>query len=98
MTQSTQLMPTFLLNLRYESGEEPFIVSCSIVGETQGYRGLIRRFKDINAVLVEIRHAGVTPKRYVGLIPDLLPGATVSFTIDLNEAQKLSLIQTDSSE
>lgn len=98
MTQSAQLMPTFLLNLRYESGQEPFIASCSIIGQTQGYRGLIRRFKDVNAVLVEIGHAGIAPKRYVGLIPDILPGAMVSFTIDLNEAQKLSLIQTDSSE
>jgi hypothetical protein len=91
-------MPNFLLNLRYESGQEPFIISCSIVGQTQGYRGLIRRFKDIDAVLVEIRHAGIAPKRYMDLIPDILPGAVVSFTIDLNEAQKLSLIQTDSSE
>jgi len=98
MTDPEQFMPTFLLNLRYESGQEPFIASCSIVGQTQGYRGLVRRFKEINAVLAEMDHAGIASKRYIGLIPDIVSGTVVSFNIDLNEAQKLSLVQIDTSE
>lgn len=98
MTDSTETMPTFLLNLRYDSGEEPFIVSCSIVGQIQGFRGLVRRFKNVDTVLEEIGHAGITSKRYEGLVSNINPGAMISFTIDLNEAQKLSLIQTDTSE
>jgi len=70
----------------------------SIVGETQAYLGLARKFKDIDAVLVEIGHAGTAPKRYAGLIADIFPNAMVSLTIDLNEAQKLSLIHTNISE
>lgn len=91
-------MPTFLFNLRYDSGAEPFIVSCSIVGDIHGFSGVVRRFETLDGIITNLRNAQIPPERYVGIISQLRPGTTISFGIDLNEAQKLAIIQTDTSE
>lgn len=91
-------MPTFLFNLRHDSGSQPFIVSCSIVGDIHGFSGVVRRFETIDAVITDLRSAHIAPERYVGVISQLRQGTAISFDVDLNEAQKLAIIQTDTSE
>jgi|UPI00047B7BEE hypothetical protein len=99
MTES-EAMPSFLLNLRLDEGEEPLVVSCSIVGEIVGFRGVVRRFKSSEALRKEFELAGLVPDRYGEPLSSCAAesGKTKSFAIDLNEAQKLSVIQIDSTE
>jgi hypothetical protein len=96
----TEILPSFLLNLRLDEGESPIVVSCSIVGDISGFRGVVRRFKDCAALENEFGSAGVHPGRYQGVLCSFVAeaGRTKSFPIDLNEAQKLSVIQIDSPE
>lgn len=95
-----ETMPSFLLNLRLDEGEEPIIVSCSIVGDTYGFRGVVRRFKNSEVLRRELGFAGLQPERYTGALSACAAeaGKTKSFPIELNEAQKLSVIQIDSTE
>jgi hypothetical protein len=96
----TEMIPTFLLNLRLDEGELPIIVSCSIVGDITGFRGVVRRFRDCKRLEQEFGFAGLSPHRYQDVLSSFLAeaGKTKSFPIDLNEAQKLSVIQIDSPE
>lgn len=95
-----EVLPSFLLNMRLDEGETPIIVSCSIVGDIDGFRGVVRRFKDCKALEAEFGFAGLRPERYTDALCSFVAevGRTKSFTIDLNEAQKLSVIQIDSPE
>lgn len=95
-----EILPEFLLNLRMDEGESPIIVSCSIVGDISGFSGVVRRFRDCAALEQEFGLAGVHPERYQGVLSSFVieAGKTKSFSIDLNEAQKLSIIQIDSPE
>jgi hypothetical protein len=49
---------------------------------------------------VDLRKASIVEDRYEGALAgiDEDPGKTISFSINLNEAQNLSVIQTDSTE
>jgi hypothetical protein len=95
-----EVMPSFLLNLRFDEGESPIIVSCSIVGDISGFSGVVRRFRDCAALEQEFGLAGVHPDRYKGALASFVAeaGHTKSFPVDLNEAQRLSIIQIDSPE
>lgn len=96
----TEMIPSFLLNLRLDEGDLPIIVSCSIVGDITGFRGVVRRLKDCKALEQEFGSAGLAPERYRNVLSSFVAeaGRTRSFPIDLNEAQKLSVIQIDSPE
>jgi hypothetical protein len=74
------------------------ILSCSIVGEIEGFRGVVRRLASLDEVCDALGSAGVARERYAALICDFKPGSKASFDINLNEAQKLGIIQTDTSE
>ncbi|HEY0162926.1 MAG TPA: hypothetical protein VGB69_09630 [Edaphobacter sp.] len=98
MSDHTEFMPTFLLNLRQDKGPEPYVVSCSIVGEITGFRGVVRRFRSMEDLAISLERARIMPLRYSQAIFDASDGKACSFPINLNEAQKLALIQTDSTE
>lgn len=100
MNESMTDMPAFLFNLRHDKGEDPYVVSCSIVGEITGLRGVVRRFVDIQTVESELKAVGIPYDRYSSTIAgaEAERGSTKYFDINLNEAQKLSLIQIDSTE
>lgn len=92
-------MPTFLFTLHTDNSELPFIASVAIVDPiTFGFRGVIRRFPDALAVREALQSAGIEDIRYASVVDRASDEKTNSFEIDLNEAQKLSLIQLDSTE
>ena len=100
MSDHTEFLPAFLVNLRRVEGLEPYVVSCSMVGEVVGFSGLVRRFRskeDFTAALIQ---AGIQSERYESAViaVDQVQGQTKQFSVNLNEAQKLSLIHTDSTE
>jgi hypothetical protein len=96
----TETMPSFLLNLRFDEGAEPIVVSCSIIGDTLGFRGVVRRFKNPEMLQSELGSAGLRSEQYAAALAACAAdvGQTKSFPIELNEAQKLSVIQIDSTE
>lgn len=100
MLDHAEFIPDFLLNVRLDEGDEPYVVSCSMIGEITGFRGVVRRFRRKDILTSELETVGVTAERYSLPIQavDEEPGQTKSFPINLNEAQNLSVIQTDSTE
>jgi hypothetical protein len=100
MLDHAEFNPDFLLNVRLDEGEEPYVVSCSMVGVVTGFRGVVRRFKNLERLTSELKTVGVAAERYSAHMQAIgsEPGHTKSFSISLNEAQNLSLIQTDSTE
>jgi hypothetical protein len=100
MNQSMTEMPALLFNLRCDNGKDPYVVSCSIVGDTTGLRGLVRRFASLQKVESELKGAGISSERYASILAavDAERGSIKHFDINLNEAQKLSIIQIDSTE
>jgi len=77
----------------------PYLADVSIVDRIIiGYRCVIRRFAEAAAVVAALTEAGIAPDRFRPAVEGANAASTTSFEIDLNEAQKLSLIQTDSTE
>jgi hypothetical protein len=82
-----------------DTEELPFVAGASIVDPiVTGYRGVIRRFRDAAAVADALEAAGISADRYKAAISAAESSVTGYFKISLNEAQNLSLIQTDSTE
>jgi hypothetical protein len=100
MSDHTEFLPDFLLNVRFDEGNGPYVVSCSIVGQLVGFRGVVRKFANKESLISEFRSIGIPSERYADVVSavDAEPGQTKSFRIDLNEAQRMSVIQTDSTE
>jgi hypothetical protein len=100
MQDHTEFMPDFLLNLRLDEGPNPYVVSCSIVGQVVGFRGVVRRFADRSELMSQLNDAGILSDRYNDPLAHIEaePGQAKSFALDLNEAQRLSIIQTDTTE
>jgi hypothetical protein len=98
MSPSTVIPPRFLLNIRRDSGERPYLLSCGMVGETGGFSSLVRRFAKKEELIADFCSAGIARDRYESLVSSADDGQTRSFEIDLNEGQKLSIILTDTTE
>ncbi|HTH53441.1 MAG TPA: hypothetical protein VL495_05795 [Edaphobacter sp.] len=98
MSPSTIIPPAFLLNLRLGSGPEPYVLSCSMVGETCGFSGIVRRFRTKEALIADLNTVGIVSERYSPALLVIDAGECQSFDITLNEAQKLSVILTDTTE
>jgi hypothetical protein len=93
------VMPTFLCNLRCDSASHQFIASVSIVDPiVVGFRGVIRRFDKIEDAIAAFQSAQIAPNRYAAVVSSIDDCQCHSFEIDLNEAQKLDILQTDTSE
>ncbi|HEY6374226.1 MAG TPA: hypothetical protein VIX90_01755 [Edaphobacter sp.] len=64
MSAHTEFLPDFVVNLRREEGEEPYIVSCSISGEVVGFSGVVRRFRSGEDFASALIRAGISSERY----------------------------------
>ena len=99
MSDPAAVMPTFLCNLRCDSASKQFIASVSIVDPiVVGFRGVIRRFDKIEDAIEAFESARIAPHRYAAVVSSIDDCQCHSFEIDLNEAQKLDILQTDTSE
>lgn len=99
MSEPAGTMPTFLCNLRCDSTSHQFIASVSIVHPiVAGFSGVIRRFEKMEDVISALQSAHIEPSRYSGAVAALNDCQCHSFEINLNEAQKLDILQTDTSE
>jgi hypothetical protein len=91
-------MPTFLFNLRYEPQREKLIASCPIVGQTEGFRGVVRTFKSEDEVVSALDAAGIANERYQTALSQVRSVWGSFFEISQCEAQKLDILQTDTPE
>lgn len=98
MSPSTVILPSFLLNIRRDSGSAPYVVSCSMVGQTGGFSGVVRRFKSKEEFAADLEAVGISVDRYSSALSAVDAGRTQSFDINLNEAQRLSVILTETTE
>ncbi|WP_035350811.1 hypothetical protein [Edaphobacter aggregans] len=93
------MMPTFLCNLRHDTASRQFIASVSIVDPVVvGFRGVVRRFNRVEDVVNALESVRIAPNRYNSVLSVIHDGQCHSFEIDVNEAQKLDILQTDTSE
>ncbi len=91
-------MAMFVLNLIRDEDPKPFRAVCSILGEGTGFDGSIRRFEDELEMVKAFDSVGIQRERYAVAVRVVLSGKQGSFDLDQNEAQKLGVLHTDSSE
>ncbi|HTF67361.1 MAG TPA: hypothetical protein VK638_32245 [Edaphobacter sp.] len=91
-------MPTFLFNLPCEPQNEKLIASCPIVGEIEGFRGVVRTFKSEGDVVSALNAAGIADERYQTTLSQARSAWGSFFEISQCETQKLDILQTDSPE
>jgi hypothetical protein len=92
-------VPTFLLHIRLDLGPLPYIVSAAIVDpDTTGFRGLIRRFADAKSLRAALAGVGIDASRSQGIVDNAATNAPNYFEVSLVEAQKLDVIQIDTTE
>jgi hypothetical protein len=91
-------MAIFVLNLVRDEERKSFRAMCSILGEGIGFDSSMRRFEDEREMAKAFDGAGIQAKRYVSALGMVLCGQQGTVDLDQNEAQKLGVLHTDSSE
>jgi hypothetical protein len=91
-------MSVFVLNLICDQDTKPFRAPCSILGEGTGFDGSMRRFEDELDMIKALNGAGIQAERYAVALRMVLSGEQGSFELTQNEAQKLGVLHTDTSE
>jgi hypothetical protein len=98
MSDHTEFLPRFQASIRAKPKDRCFVLSCEIVGDEVGFRTSERQFPNIGSILEALRIAEIPPARYETAINALDGHAISDFAVSLNEAQRLAIIQTDSTE
>lgn len=91
-------MAILVLNLIRDSDPKPFHAICSTLGDGSGYEASTRRFADHLEIVKALNDVGIGSERYDIALNRVLTGEQGSLDIDQNEAQKLGVLQTDTSE
>jgi hypothetical protein len=97
MTDHAEFIPSFRAQIRAGRGGN-FVMCCRITGDDTGFRASERKFSDIDAIISALEGVKISQVRYREAIKALGDHAASDFAVDLNEAQQLSIIQTDSTE
>jgi hypothetical protein len=99
MSDPAGVMPTFLCNLRHDRATHQFIASVSIVDPVvTGFHGVVRRFNKVEDAIAAFESVRISPQRYMDCVSSIDDCQCHSFEIDVNEAQKLDILHTDTSE
>ena len=99
MTDPHGCVPTFQVNLRHDTGPQPYIVSVSIVHpDVAGFRGIVRRSASKQETVQAFDVAGINQTRYAAALASIDSGSFCCIGVNQNEAQRLQILQTDSSE
>jgi hypothetical protein len=99
MSDPHDCVPTFLVNLRHDTGPHPYVASVSIVHpDVGGFRGIVRRFTNKQEIIHAFDVAGIEQARYAKALASVDGGSYCCIDVNQNEAQKLQILQTDSPE
>jgi hypothetical protein len=91
-------MHIFSLHFHHESPDGPWIASCPVEADLEGFSGLTRRFASERALATALEAAGVNVDRSRDALDEVHNGHASSLEITQNEAQKLGILHTDSPE
>jgi hypothetical protein len=91
-------MPTFVFNLSRKDNTHRLVGSCSIIGETHGFKPHWREFADEREATKALVKAGIDQSRCGRVVEDAPPDWACSMEISQNEAQKLDVLWIDSTE
>jgi hypothetical protein len=91
-------MHTFSLHFHHESPDGPWIASCPVQADLEGFSGLTRSFASEGAMATALEAAGVNIDRSREALDGVHNGRASSLEISQNEAQKLGILHTDSRE
>jgi hypothetical protein len=91
-------MPTFMLELSRALSDSSWSVWCSIRGEQKGFNSLRRSLGTDSELIEALKDAGISNERFELAIDRARKNAEASFEVSQNEAQKLSILHTDTSE
>ena len=87
------------MNLRHDTGPQPYIVSVSIIHpDLAGFRGIVRRLASKQEIIHAFDVAGINQARYADALAAIDGGSYCCIDVNQNEAQKLQILQTDSPE
>jgi hypothetical protein len=91
-------MPTFILKLSHSTSAASWSMLCLIEGEAKGFSSVERNIRSDEELTVELKRAGISSERSDQAMQLAYMGSAASFEISQNEAQKLSILHTDSPE
>jgi hypothetical protein len=91
-------MPVFVCTLSRKDETRRLIVTCTVVGEEQGYETHQREFENAAQATKALSGAGVGRDRCGPVPEDADPDWSCSFEISHNEAQRLDVLHVDSTE
>jgi hypothetical protein len=91
-------MPTFVLEMSRTLSDASWSLSCSILGEHEGFSGLQRSLATESEMIESLKEAGISDKRFKLAIEQARNDAESSIEVSQNEAQKLSVLHTDTAE
>jgi hypothetical protein len=91
-------MAIFVLNLIRNEDQKSFRAICSLLGEGVGLNSGMRRFEHEREMMNALNDIGIPTERYDSAVKLALCGMQGTIELSQNEAQKLGVLQTDSSE
>jgi hypothetical protein len=89
--------PKFFFTVRPE-GHDAFVAVCTISGDSEAFHSLKRRFVRIEEIESALNGAGVSRERYMTQLQRLKSDLEASLEVDQNEAQKIGVLHTESTE
>jgi hypothetical protein len=89
--------PKFFFTVHPE-GHHAFVAVCTMSGDSEAFHSLKRHFAHIEGIESALDGAGISRERYTTKLQQLKSGVETSFEVDQNEAQKIGILHTESTE
>jgi hypothetical protein len=103
--RSLQFVPIFSVSslgstpsLSPNKSRQLFIATCTLSGDIREFNPVVRRFEAVEKIAKALRDVGIGPDRYEYALELICNEPESSLEIDRNEAQKLGILQTDTTE
>ena len=91
-------LPKFMVVLRRDVVSNTFTVTCEMEGDTREFRPSTLRFGSAGEVANNFHRAGLDKGRYKSALERLEDDGKRVFEVTLNEAQKLGVLHTETTE
>lgn len=98
MTEHKEFIPNSRLSIRAESRNGAFVMSCRVIGDCVGFRESDCIFTDFQGIVAALEASSIPWERYEQGGGSFDAHSIRDLDISLNEAQRLSVIQIDSTE
>jgi hypothetical protein len=89
--------PKFFFTVHPE-GHDAFVAVCTMSGDSEAFHSLKRHFAHAEEIERALAGAGISRERYVTKLQQLESESETSLEVDQNEAQKIGILHTESTE